>query len=101
MSETTEEPEIEKTTRATTRVHAQVKSFGYTNAKGKSSMVFGYQGKQMAEPDRPLSTLGVWFLNSITTLARYTDNDELCADLASLKEYVNSLEPQLPKEADR
>lgn len=83
----------------TNRVFVKVTQMGHCRADGKSVMSLGFAGKQIALPERALSTIGVCFIGELVSLARYRNNESLLADLNQFKAFVETLEPVKPKAA--
>ena len=83
------------------RVYAQVTSVGEVDDKGKSVLSFGFRGRQVAVVDKPLSTLGVWFIGELLFLARYSSFEAAAEDLCELKIYLDSLKIEYPKESSK
>ena len=82
------------------RVYVQVSAVGEVNDKGRSVLYFGYKGKQIAVADKPLSTLVVWFIGELLSLARYSNKEAAAADLSKLKAYLDSLKLEDPKKKE-
>ena len=82
------------------RVYVQVSAFGEVNDKDKSVLSFGYKGKQIALVNKPLSTLGVWFIDSLLFLARYSNSEAATADFSEFKAYLDSLKLEDPKKKE-
>ena len=82
------------------RVYAQVSAIGEVNDKGKSVLFFGFKGKQIAVADKPLSTLGVWFIGQLLSLARYSNREAAAADISEFKAYLDSIKLEDPKKKE-
>lgn len=74
------------------RMFIHLKSIGEVNAAGKEIMSFGFKGKLIAEPDKPIQMLVIPLLEEIVSITRYTNDEKMAEDLGFLVRYVGSLE---------
>jgi hypothetical protein len=78
----------------TNRLYLDVKGYGQCDEKGKAVMGIGLKGRARAEPDRPFRTLILPLINDLLPLCRYSDDAEMEADLAALRDYVDGIAPR-------
>ena len=82
----------------TNRMYISLKAIGEINEKGKSIFSIGYSGKNIAEPDRPLSTAVFSLVAHVANMAKYTSQEEAEADLKEFKKLVKSIKWVKPQE---
>lgn len=90
MVETTEKSPIARGS----RLFVQLAAVGECDEKGKTVLSFGFKGKAIADPDKPL-TLVVGLIEEIAALARYSSADAMRSDLAALSAYVAALSERI------
>lgn len=98
MAKTKEIPGTE--IKQTNRLYVAIREIGHCNDKGRSVMSVGLKGKTIAEPNKPLSTVGIALLDMVMELARYTDDEAAKEDIALLKEWVDGIELTTPGEQE-
>jgi hypothetical protein len=75
----------------TNQMFITLKSIGEIDENGKTVFSVGYSGKNIAEPDRPLSTALFDLVIHIAQKVRYSSKEAEDADLREFKRCVKSM----------